>query len=121
MAHHRSDEKSSTFSDRPHAKNNNEAKTSDQEKTIHRRNSLTTRTITVASKHNLLVELAYNNTMFVSQVSATSVRRGVAYTQRFALARGFTSTAPSRADQYDVVIIGRCMFGKVVSLLTPTE
>jgi hypothetical protein len=60
--------------------------------------------------------------MFVSQVSATTVRRGVAYTQRFALARGF-STAP-KADQYDVVVIGRCMFGKwkkVAGLLSPTD
>ena len=53
--------------------------------------------------------------MFVSQVSATSVRRGLAYTQRFAWARGFSSTSP-RADQYDVVIIGRCMFGKLIEI-----
>jgi hypothetical protein len=49
--------------------------------------------------------------MFVSQVSATTVRRGLAYTQRFAWARGFSSTT-AKADQYDVVVIGRCMFGK---------
>jgi hypothetical protein len=82
---------------------------------IHRRNSLTTKNkepFTLLQLQASILHINYNNTMFVSQVSATSVRRGLAYTQRFVWARGFSSTTAPRADQYDVVIIGRCMFGK---------
>jgi hypothetical protein len=52
----------------------------------------------------------------ISRLSATTVRRGVAVTHRYTLARGFSSTSPVGGDQYDVVVIGKILqYGSYVS------